>query len=231
MPQALFGGSDQSSSSQQTSQGGFRDLPPEIQDVFKQLATNAQQYIGPAGTQAYTPLPQTASETAGLNTISQGFAPTQQSIQSNIAMQSNPYDQSVIDEINRQAQGQNSVLQQSLNSAGQFGSNRGILGANDIDLSRLNQIGQFKQGQFNTSLNNALTTIPSLQAQSAQGQISAGGYQRQLAGQTSAAPITALQQIAQALGVLPTQSSQGQQSSSSSGSSNNGIFKSIPLFG
>lgn len=266
-------------SSQQATQG-FSDLPPEIQNTFKALATQAQSFLpgsygstpgtqgmtvpqGPAltpadtasyvgnpkvgggvtdksgmpvaevapagngvpstgtnlsagiGSNIFTPLGQTAGETQAYNAINKGFTPTASGLSSDISMQQNPFDASVIAGINRQGQGANSVLQQNLNSAGQFGSNRAALGANDIDLSRLQQIGQFEQGQYNTNLNNALTTLPALRQQDAKAQLAAGGSQRTLAQQTQQAPITALQTIAQILGILPTNS--GTSSGSSSG--------------
>lgn len=267
-------------SSQQATQG-FSDLPPEIQNSFKALATQAQSFLpgaygstpgtqgmtvpqGPAltpadtssyvgnpkvgggildksgmpvaaapagngipsagtnlsagvGSDLFTPLGQTAGETQAYNAINKGFAPTASSISSDVAMQKNPFDQYVIDAINRQGQGQNSVLQQNLDKAGQFGSNRSALGANDIDLSRLQQIGQFEQGQYNTNLNNALTTLPTARASDASAQLAAGGAQRTLNQQTKQAPITGLQTIAQILGILPTNSGTSSGSSHSFG--------------
>lgn len=204
----------------QSSQQGFRDLPPEIQNAFKDLAVQAQGYLpgnNASTTSMFTPLAQTAGETQAYNAINQGFTPTAQSLQSDIAMQQNPYDKYVIDEINRQSTGQNSALQKSLNTAGQFGSNRSFLGANDIDLSRINQIGTFKQQGYNTALNNAMTTLPQARAADAQAQLAAGGAQRTLAGQTAQAPINALASISSILGVLPTNSGQSSGSSRSSG--------------
>ncbi len=223
----ISGGSTDSSGSQ-SSQQGFRDLPPEIQNVFKTLATQTGSYLNggsnAAGTTSmFTPLAQTAGETGAINNINQGFAPTASSINSDINMQTNPFDSSVIDTINRQAAGQGSVLNQQTNAAGQFGSNRAMLGANDIDLSRLEQIGQFKQGEYNTALNNALTTLPQQRLSDANAQLSAGGFQRSLNSQTQQAPITALQSIAQILGTLPTNSGQSAGSQQSSGF-NFGLF-------
>lgn len=213
----ISGGGGSQGSSQQATQG-FADLPPEIQNVFKSLATTAQNYF--PGNSSYNPAaftPQTSPlTTQGNAAIAQGFTPTQSSINSDIAMQQNPYDKYVIDEINRQSQGQSSALQQQLNSAGQFGSNRAFLGANDIDLSRLNQIGQFQQGQYNTDLNNALTTLPSLRANTAQAQLQAGQAQQNLGMQQAQAPVSGLAAISQILGVLPTNSSQSSGSSSGS---------------
>lgn len=209
--------------SQSTSSGksGFGLLPKEIQAPYKTYGTQVNNLLGTDLSKAYTPLAQTAGETQAYNAINQGFTPNQTQLNSDIGMQMNPYDSSVIDTINRQGQGDYSVLQQSLNGAGQLGSNRGFLGANDIDLSRLQQIGTFKQGEFNTALQNALTTLPQQRAQDAQAQLAAGANQRQLAGQTAQAPVNALQQIGAALGILPTS---GGSTQSSQSSSQNGLF-------
>ena len=107
-------------------------------------------------------------------------------------MQMNPYNQFVIDEINRQGGGQYSMLKQAMNEAGQFGSNRQILGANDIDLSRMNQIGGFLGNQFNTSMQNALQRLPASRAADATAQLGAGDMQRQLQMQQQLAPVNAL---------------------------------------
>lgn len=211
-----FGGGGSSGSQQSTS--GFKDLPPEIQNAFKDLAVQAQGYLpgNNASTVGMFTPQQSALTTQANNTIGQGFAPTAQQYQNSIDMQMNPFNSSVINEINRQAQGQNSVLQQNLNAAGQFGSNRSFLGANDIDLSRQNQIGSFLQNQYNTASQNALTTIPQLQAQSAQAQLQAGQAQQAFGSQVQQAPIQSLAAIAQILGVLPTNSSQSSGSNSGS---------------
>lgn len=220
-----FGGQESGGSQQSQSTGGFQALSPEIKAAFNDLATKAQSYIpgttaGGGTSNLFTPLQQTAGETQAIGDINKGFSPTASTLKSDIGMQMNPFDSSVISDINRRATGANSVLNQSLSKAGQFGSNRAALGANDIDLSRLNQIGQFEQGQYNNSLNNALTTLPGLRQQDANNRLSAGGFQRSLAGQTNQAPLTSLQTIAQILGILPTNSSQ----SSSSGSQSAGGF-------
>ena len=213
---SIFGGSSGSSSS---STGGFNDLPAEISGAYTGYGQQIQNLLNGGNlTNMYKPLAQTAGETKAYGAIDQGFTPTAQSIQSDVAMQQNPYDQYVIDEINRQSGGDYSILKQSLNEAGQMGSNRQNLGANDIDLSRLNQIGTFKQQGYNTALQNALTTLPGARQQDAQGQLGAAANQRALAGEESQAPLVALQQVAAALGILPTaegsSTSSGKQSSS-----------------
>lgn len=210
-----MGGGGQESSQQSTQ--GFRDLPPEIQNVFKSLATEAAGYIPASyGANFFKPVGENALETQAIQRIQKGFTPTAQSISSDIAMQQNPYDQYVIDAINREAGGQGSVLNQQLSQAGQFGSNRAFLGANDIDLTRLGQIGQFKQQGFNTAMNNALTVLPQSRAQDATNLMNAGQFRRGLATEQQQAPISALKNISAILGVLPTNS--GQSSGSSSGS-------------
>jgi hypothetical protein len=210
--------SNSDSGSQSTS--GFAALSPQIQQVFNTLASQAGSYLQGGGnsgatTSMYTPLAQTAGETTAINNINNGFTPTAQSLQNSINMQTNPFNQSVINTINQQANGQQSNLNQQLSAAGQFGSNRAALGANDIDQTRLNTIGTFQQGNYNTALQNSLTTIPQQQLADANAQLSAGGFQRTLAGQTAQAPITGLQSIAQLLGILPTNSGQSTASSSS----------------
>ena len=201
---AITGGSD--SSSKSSSQSGFSQLPSVIRGAYKDFGRQVRGLLSdPASfTSAFTPLGQTADETAGIQAIRAGFAPTQQSITSDIAMQMNPYNDSVISTINREANGQNSILRQTLNSAGQFGSNRSILGANDIDLTRANQIGTFLSDQYNTSLNNALTTLPSARAADANGLMGIGSFQRGLDSQTNQAQYSALSAIGALLGVLPT---------------------------
>lgn len=301
-----MGGGSQGSSQQSTQ--GFRDLPPEIQGAFKDLALQAQSYLpgsqgatgfggSPSGvpssapssspmtnpspgayginsggnrvgleytnggfssggnpftgqiinsngtpyvpaapsaasggmtglpstaptggsTSMFTPLGQTAGETQAIGAINRGFTPDANRFFSDISMQQNPYDRFVLDEINRQSQGQNSILQQNMSRAGQFGSNRQLLGANDIDLSRINQIGGFLQGQYDKSANNALTVLPQSRLNDATAQLGAGTFQRGLAADTAQAPVNALARIAQILGVLPTNS--GQSTGSSHGSS------------
>lgn len=226
-------GNESSGSQQQQSTSGFNALSPQIQDVFNQLATTAGNYIpgtnaGGSTANLYTPIPQTTGETQALNTINQGFTPNQQQFTNSINMQMNPYNQDVINQINKQAYGANSMLSSTLAQAGQFGSNRAALGANDIANTQASTIGSLLNPQYNTAVQNALTTIPQLNAASASAQLQGGQFQRSLAGQTSQAPITALQSIAQILGILPTNSGQSTGSSSNS-SFGGGLFSSTSL--
>lgn len=226
------GSSDSNQASAQQSTSGFQALSPQIQQVFNTLATQAGSYLNGGSnagstTGMYTPLPQTAGETSALNTINQGFNPNAQQLQSSINEQMNPYNQDVIDLINKNAYGQNSALNQTLTQAGQFGSNRAALGANDIASNQANTIGSLLNPEYNTAVTNALTTIPQLQANSASAQLQGGAFQRQLAGQTAQAPVSSLSSLAQILGILPTNSGQSTGTSSGGSSSwNFGLFSS-----
>lgn len=215
----IGGGSDSS----QQSTSGFSLLPKSIQDAFTQYAGQLTNGTGnaAANTAAFTPLAQTAGETNAINSINNGFALTPQSLQSNMAMLKNPFDSSVINTINQQANGQNSLVNQAATQAGQQGSNRNFLGNSDIEQNRLNSIGTFEQGQYNTNLNSILNSIIPQQQQDANNQLTAGTYQRNLGLQTSEAPYTALSAINSLLSGLPQ--SGGSQSSGSS-SSQNGLF-------
>jgi len=218
------GSSSGNSGSSQQSTSGFQALSPQIQGVFNTLAQQGGSYLNGGAnagqtTSMFTPLAQTAGETSAINTINNNLAPTAANVNANMALQQNPWDSSVINTYNQQANGQQSNLNQQLSAAGQFGSNRAALGANDIDMTRLNNIGAFQQGEFNTQMNNALTTIPQAALTQANAALSAGGFQRSLNSQTQQAPITGLQSIAQILGILPTNSGQSTGSSSSNNNS------------
>lgn len=213
-----------SSSSGGSVSGGFNALPLELQEPYKEFGTEITDLIKGGNLSKYTtPTPLSAGEQSAIEKLFAGFAPTSQSIGSDIAMQTNPFDSYVIDEINRQSQGDYSVLKSFYDNAGQTNSNRQMLGANDIDLSRLNQIGSFKQSQYDKALNNALTTLPQARGEDAMAALTGGTYSRNIDSATNMAPITALQELAKALGILPT--AEGSSSSfSKSTSTNKGIM-------
>lgn len=214
---SILGGSKSSSSS-----GGFNQLPEEIKGAYTGLGRELESILSGNYSNAFKPTGFNPQERTALDRIYAGFAPNEESITSDISMQMNPYNKFVIDEINRQAGGEYSILKQALNEAGQMGSNRQALGANDIDLSRQNQIGGFLQGQFDKSIGNALSTLPSLRSADAQGALGAGSYERDLTMQDSASQIRALQEIAKALGILPT--TEGSQTSTSKSQGGLGQF-------
>lgn len=228
--QDLFGGSSSSSGSQSSS-SGFGGLPQSIQDAFSNLATSATSTLNPGTTpnSALFTLPSLApgSSNALSQIQNQNFAITPDSIKSNINEQMNPYNDSVINQIEKAQNGSLSQLNSYLTNSGTFGSNRGMLGASDISNTAADQIGSFLSGEYNTNLNNALTTIPQNNASSAAGSVQAGltGQQQQTTNQQ--APVSALAALAQIMGVLPTTSNEAQSSSVSQGSSSKGIFSSL----
>lgn len=164
---------------------GFYNLPKELQDQYKSFynsipgATAASNFILPDFNSDQTLAFQMARDAAN---------PTAPQISNLVQAYQNPFDQSVIDTINREAVGQNSLLKQAQNEAGAFGSNRQFLGANDVDLTRLNQIGTFKQSQFNNSLNTALGQ----QQQGINNLLNIGGLQQDQQYQNQLAPYKGL---------------------------------------
>ena len=191
----LFGGS--SGGGGTTSQtSGYSALPAALKASFDPLGQAVGQYTNPNNPgviNSFTPAPLSTAEQGAVSNVNAGFAPTSSSVASDMALQMNPYNDSVISEINRQGQGDYSVLKQAMDSAGQTGSNRSLLGANDIDLSRQNLIGSFLGNQFNTSMNNALTTLPQARTSDAMNQLNIGDLLRKLDLAQKQAPVTALQ--------------------------------------
>lgn len=222
----LIGGGSESESSS-NSRSGFALLPTEIQDVFKNYATDLDaRFAGGAADNLFTPLGQTEYEDAALSQILGGVTPTAESLRSDIAMQMNPFDDFVINEINREAAGDYSILKQGLNEVGQFGSNRQVLGANDIEQDRLNTIGQFKQSQFDKALDNSLNALTESRIADTGLRFGAGEFLRGLDLDTKQAPINALSSFGQLLSILPT-SGGSESNSSSSSDSQNGIGSTI----
>lgn len=221
----IFGGGGQSKESS-SGQSGFALLPSQIQDAYKNYATELSGQI-PNATTAYTPLAQTADETQAFNNIRRGFTPTQESLGQDISMLMNPFNDAVIQNLNRQAQSDFSILKQNASQAGQFGSNRQMLGANDIENSRQGMIGSLLQNQYNQAIGQVFNNLIPQRQQDTQGLLGIGDFQRNLATQTNAAPITGLQQIGSALSVLPQSGGSVQSSQGSSFNSNGGILNSI----
>jgi hypothetical protein len=175
---------------------GFYTMPKEYQDLYRGLLNQSASILLPNGqvnTEMFTPLAKTADETRAMEMMRQGFAPTQESLNRDVSMLMNPYDDYVIEGMNREAQGQNSILNQALSRTGQTGSNRSILGANDLEQQRLGQIGQFRQGQYNNAVNTALGTLTNLRQNDASNLMNIGSFDRNLDTMTRQAPFTALQ--------------------------------------
>jgi len=214
----LTGGSDSSSSNR----SGFALLPRQIQNVYKDYASDlSNQFVGGASDNLFTPIGQTPYEDRALGIIEQGVTATPESLQSDIDMQMNPFNDSVINTINREAGGDYSILKQGLQEAGQTGSNRQILGANDIEQTRLDTIGRFKQDQYNRALDNSLNQLTQSRVTDAGLGMTAGDFLRGLDTQTKQAPINAMTSFGQLLGVLPTT---GGSESETESSQSNGLF-------
>jgi len=197
-----------------TTTSAYSAAPKFQQQALASQTAGVQSFLNPLNADGttnfdnisrFTPIDQTADESAAYDLIRQGFTPTAEGLQQDLTALQNPYLSSVIAEVNRQGQGQNSVLQQNLNQAGQFGSNRTILGANDIDLSRQNQIGGLLSDNYNTNLNYALNVLPALRAADATGLAGIGADQRALAYQQAQAPVNALQAQSGILSTFPYQ--------------------------
>lgn len=201
----IFGGDE--SKSTQSSESGYRLLPQDIKNSIEQYARQTtNMFKTPSGAESmFRPEGFSAQEQSILDRmLGNGYAPTASTVASDIELQMNPYNDAVINEINRQAQGENSILKQNATAAGQFGSNRQMLGANDIDLTRMDRMRSFLSDQYNTSLQNALTTLPQARLQSDLTGLSSGEAQRQLAEAQRLVPLTALQAYGGLLGALPT---------------------------
>lgn len=162
---------------------GFYALPKDLQSQYSTFykaipgATTADQFT----------LPDFNADQLAAFDLAR-WTPTQDSVNSLIAPYQNPFDEAVINTINREAVGANSLLKQGQNEANAFGSNRQMLGANDVDLTRLNQIGSFKQSQFNNSLNTALNQ----QQNQMNNLLNVGGQQQNQQYQNQLAPFNAL---------------------------------------
>lgn len=220
----LLGGGTKGTSTPMTS--GFAAAPAEIQNVYKELGTNISSMLSKdptAAAQYYKPLSVSGAEQSAIDAINRGFTPDAAQLQSDIAMQMNPFDQFVIDAINREGMGANSILQQNLQGAGQSGSNRQLLGANDIDLSRMQQIGGFKQSQYNTALQNALETLTTGRRQDAATQLGAGEFLRGLDLETKQAPIAALREASALAGSLNPVIQQTQTQAGTAGTKGNAL--------
>jgi len=215
---SFIGGGSESSGS---SQSGFALLPKEIQDVFKNYAGGLQDLFADGNAnELFSPLAQTSYEDQALAGVNQGVTATPDSLRADIDMQMNPFNDYVINGINDQAQGDYSILKQAANEAGQMGSNRQVLGANDIEMKRLDQIGRFKQDQYNTAVDNSLNQLTASRGSDIGLRFGAGDFLRGLDTDTKQAPINAYTSYGQLLGELPQS---GGSESSQSSSSTNGI--------
>lgn len=185
---------------------GFYAMPSQYQGLYNTLLGQANNLYGDnaAAAQAFTPTPINAGERTALDNLYAGFAPTEDSIRRDTQMFMNPYNDYVINDINREAQGQNSLVNQAATRAGQQGSNRSFLGTSDVEQQRLNSIGQFRQGQYNTALNAVLNNLIPQRQQDASNAMTAGSFERGIDMGTKQAPYAALTAGQQSLAGFPT---------------------------
>ncbi len=221
MSQEIFGSSG-SSNGTTTSQSGFSQLPASLQKAFTQYGNTLNSTTSDPSslTSAFTPQALNSGATASLQALSDNaYAPTSANINSSLSAITNPYMSDVINPTEQAAYGADSALASTLSSAGQFGSNRAVLGANNIANQEASTIGGLEGNQFNTSLSDVLNSIlPGMQT-SATNSVNAGLTQQQQSLMQSTAPYTALSAYSSLLGNIP---SNGGSISSGTNSSSTG---------
>lgn len=196
-----------SGSKQTIPASGFYAQPQGYQNLYNGTldSTNYAQQFAAQNPNIFRPMEITGAEQNAWNNVNQGFTPTQDSLNSDLSMLMNPFNDYVIDGLNRESQGQNSLVNQYTTKAGQQGSNRSFLGSSDVEQNRLNNIGQFKQGQYNTALNQVFNNLVPNRRADAQGALQTGDYMRQLNMQQQQAPLASAQAQQQLLSGIPTQ--------------------------
>lgn len=193
----LFGGSK--STQQQSS--GYGALPKIAQQAMDEITRQGQSLLlGSGGSKLFTPMPQTAQETQAFNLMQ--LPTTQQGVNSLVGMYLNPFQDFLIENINKQATGGYSLYKQALSDAGQMGSNREFLNAAEADRARLNAIGTSLAGNYN----NALSTGLNQNQQNIMNLLAQGDFTRGMDSQTNQAQLSALQAMAALLGVYPATS-------------------------
>lgn len=193
----LTGGATSKSSSENLS--GLLALPDYATGPYKNLLKEAQNLVGGGrGAQLFTPIGLTAGEQQA-QSLTQ-LPNSEEGVQSLISRFMNPYMQSAYDTINREAEGNYSLSKQALNNAGQFGSNREILGAVNADEARLRAIGEAQRTGFNSALGTGLAQ----NQQTIENLMNMGGVEREIGLAGSRAPLDALLAFAQILGTLPS---------------------------
>jgi hypothetical protein len=205
---SILGGSKSSSSNS----SGYGALPKVAQDAMDEVTRRGQSLLlGPGGADLFRPMPQTGAETQAFNLMQQPL--TSQGVSDIVGRFQNPYMDSVVGDINREAEGNFSLYKQALSGAGQMGSNREFVNAAAADEARLRAIEQARRESYNTALNTGLAQ----NQQSIGNLMTQGDFTRGLDAQTRTGELTALQQMAQLLGVYPATSEGSSKSSSSPG--------------
>lgn len=184
---------------------GFYSQPQGFQDLYNTVLGNTNSGISGVNAGMFSPIGKTADENAAFDSIRQGFAPTQETLGRDVGMLMNPFDEYVLNDVNRAANSDFSILKQNLNQAGQFGSNRQQLGANDIEQSRLGTIGKLRQDQYNQALGHIFNSLVPQRKQDAAGLLGLGEFDRGLDSAQKMAPLQALQAQQGLLGGIPTE--------------------------
>ncbi|CAB4164560.1 Intramolecular chaperone auto-processing domain containing protein [uncultured Caudovirales phage] len=193
--------------SKSTSSSGYGALPKVAQDAMDEVTRRGQSLLlGSGGADLFRPMPQTGAETQAFNLMQQPL--TSQGVSDIVGRFQNPYMDSVVGDINREAEGNFSLYKQALSGAGQMGSNREFVNAAAADEARLRAIEQAKRESYNSALNTGLAQ----NQQSIGNLMTQGDFTRGLDSQTRTGELTALQQMAGLLGVYPASQTQTQTS-------------------
>ena len=161
------------------------DKPRQLPGFEAAALTPQQQQaiqLCQAGIGGYQPFLQQAGQTLqqGIGQLGGvGQAPTQQ----DLAQYLNPYQQQVIDEINRQAEQKQITARGQAVLAGAFGGGREGVLMGELERARLGQVGLAQQSGFDTAL-KAFQNQQLQQLQAAQGLGSLGSMQAGLGAST-----------------------------------------------
>lgn len=178
----LFGKAPKTTPSQQY--GGFSALPSDLQEQYRGLLNRALGYS--QDTAMFTPEGLSAEELQAQGIIQSGLDPA--AIQSGVESFLNPYRSIVVDDLNRQFEGQFGALAQGASEAGAFGGSRYRRGQYDTERARLDAINSALSGQYNTAMGQFLGQ----RGQNISELLGFGGLRRGIDDQTRMAPISAL---------------------------------------
>lgn len=192
------------SSKQKIPATGFYSQPAGYQQLYNSVLGNTNEGLEGINPAMFTSAPLSEGGTNGLNSIYNGFTPDSEQLQSDISMLSNPFDEYVVNGINREATGQNSLVNQYSTLAGQQGSNRSFLGTSDVEQNRLNNIGMFKRDNYNSAVNASLGSLTNSRRADANGAYQAGDNERSIETQDQLAPLQALLAQQGLLSGIPT---------------------------
>jgi hypothetical protein len=185
------------------------NIPRQLPGYEAAALTPQQQQatqLGQAGIGAYQPFLQQAGQTLqqGIGQLAGvGQAPTQQGL----AQYLNPYQQQVIDEINRQAEQKQIQARGSAVMSGAFGGGREAVLMGELERARLGQVGLAQQSGYESAL-KAFQNQQQQQIQAAQGLGSLGSMQAGLGASTQQLGITDINTL---LGLGSIQQQQAQK--------------------